>query len=68
MVEKDRKSSEKGQIRIAPVKSFIKNAQHRTQNAFKNYGLRINYTWEHKKAFLKTEKQLTGNSLNGCSS
>ena len=27
---------------------------------FANYGRRINYTWQHKKAFLKVEKELCG--------
>ena len=33
---------------------------------FKNYPKRIDYTWQHKKAFLKLEKELLGkNTLNG---
>ena len=30
------------------------------KNHFANYGRRINYTWQHKKAFLKVEKELCG--------
>ena len=36
------------------------------KNYFGNYSKRINYTWQHKKAFLKVEKELCGkNSWKG---
>lgn len=36
------------------------------KESFIKYGQRINYTWQHKKAFLEVEKELCGkNSLGG---
>ena len=41
---------------------FIKSLR----DYFKGYPKRIKYTWEHKKAYLRVEKELTGkNSLRG---
>ena len=32
----------------------------KVKNCITNYPKKINYTWQHKKAFLKTEKELYG--------
>ena len=39
---------------------------NKIKNYFKDYKSRINYTWQHKKAYLKVEKELTSkNTLSG---
>ncbi|MCQ2754732.1 MAG: dephospho-CoA kinase, partial [bacterium] len=42
------------------------NFQKKLKDYFCGYPKRINYTWQHKKAYLKVEKELTGkNTLRG---
>lgn len=47
-------------------KSVFEKAGNSIREYFAGYPARISYTWKHKKAYLKTEKQLTGkNTLRG---
>ena len=46
---------------VQPVKPYSGDSiLQGIKEHFANYGRRINYTWQHKKAFLKVEKELTG--------
>ena len=46
---------------VQPVKPIAgENLWQSVKNHFANYGRRINYTWQHKKAFLHVEKELCG--------
>lgn len=47
-------------------KSFPERLRQNLRDYFTGYPKRIKYTWEHKKAYLRVEKQLTGkNTLRG---
>lgn len=54
---------------VSKIPSHNENSDKLTnclRNYFLGYSKRINYTWQHKKAFLEVEKELCGkNSLQG---
>lgn len=54
-------------VMVQPVTPIPKgNLLDAIKYHFATYGRRINYTWQHKKAFLQVEKELTGkNSWKG---
>lgn len=49
-----------------PGFTSYKTAVNKVKEHFVNYPKRIDYTWQHKKAYLKLEKKLTGkNTFRG---